>query len=98
MCSAVCIEVVATTKKSIAASEEDGSFLALSREGKTKIYGYVICNMHYILGNLTVTSNLCQSNLCHCKFVTTMKLPCHHVFTVRGKQGLPLYSSDGIAE
>ena len=49
--------------------------------------------MHYILGTLTVTSNLY-----HCKFATTMKLPCRHVFAVREKQGLPLYSSDGIAE
>ena len=50
-------------------------------------------NIHYILGTLTVTVNLC-----HCKFATTMKLPCRHVFAVREKQGLPLYSSDGIAE
>ena len=27
-----------------------------------------------------------------------MKLPCRHVFAVHEKQGLPLYSSDGIAE
>ena len=49
--------------------------------------------MHYISGTLTVTSNLC-----HCKFGTTMKLPCRHVFAVHVKQGLPLYSLDGIAE
>ena len=49
--------------------------------------------MHYtdILGTLMVSSSLC-----HCKFATTMKLPCRHVFAVRDKLGLPLYASDSM--
>ena len=39
-----------------------------------------------------------SSNLCHCKFATTMKLPCRHVLAVRDELGLPLYASDSIAE
>lgn len=52
-----------------------------------------MCVAYYILGRLTVTSNLC-----HCKFATTMKLPCRHLFAVREKQGLSLYSEIGISD
>ena len=83
-------QLLLRSKVKFATSQEDE--LALSREGTN---GFMTCcnDMHYILGTLTV-----MSDLCHCKFATTMKLPCRHLFAVREKQGLPLYTPDGIAE
>ena len=80
-------------KIKFATSQEDESFIALSREGTNNGFMTSCNDMHYILGTLTVTSDSC-----HCKFATTMKLPCRHVFAVHEKQELPLYTPDGIAE
>ena len=44
-------------------------------------------------GNLSVTSESCQ-----CKFWNSMQLPCRHIFAVRERQLLPLYSSTSVSE
>ena len=44
-------------------------------------------------GTLTVTTDSCQ-----CTFWTSMNLPCRHMFAVREKRQLPLYSAAGVAQ
>ena len=44
-------------------------------------------------GTLTVTAESCQ-----CTFWKTMHLPCRHIFAVREKMHLPLFSSTGVSE
>ena len=43
-------------------------------------------------GTLTVTEATCQ-----CKFQTTMRLPCQHIFAVREYKHLPLFNTEGLA-
>ena len=44
-------------------------------------------------GNLKVSSNSCQ-----CTFWKTMHLPCRHIFAVREKLQLPLFSSTSVSD
>ena len=46
----------------------------------------------YYIGTLDVTCDMCP-----CKFATTMQLPCRHVLAVREKNGVSLYSENGVA-
>lgn len=52
----------------------------------------VQCTVSSFSGILSVTANTCQ-----CTFWTTMHLPCRHMFAVREKHDLSLYSIDGVS-
>lgn len=53
----------------------------------------VNCSISSSAGTLTVTTDSCQ-----CTFWTSMNLPCRHMFAVREKRQLPLYSAAGVAQ
>ena len=51
------------------------------------------CTVSSSAGTLTVTAESCQ-----CTFWKTMHLPCRHIFAVREKLHLPLFSLTGVSE
>ncbi len=51
------------------------------------------CTVSSSAGTLTVTAESCQ-----CTFWKTMHLPCRHIFAVREKMHLPLFSTTGVSE
>ena len=77
-------------KKVVINTDEDGTFTVTSSEGC--IGGTPTLLTDSYLGSLTVTSNSC-----HYKFANIMNLPCCHIFAVRGKGGLPLFSTVNVS-
>lgn len=71
--------------------ETDSGFIVLSHEGMHTLTEFIIM-FCCCIGTLNVTHDVCP-----CKFATTMQLPCRHIFAVRDKMGLSLYSEDGMA-
>ena len=53
----------------------------------------VSCTVSSCAGDLTVSTDNCQ-----CTFWSSMQLPCRHIFAVREKMQLPLFSSSGISQ
>ena len=53
----------------------------------------VSCTVSSCAGDLMVSTDSCQ-----CTFWSSMQLPCCHIFAVREKMQLPLFSSSGISQ
>ena len=66
-------------------------FTVSSREG-IQFCLFILFFRVAFLGTLSVTCSSCQ-----CAFVSTMMLPCRHIFAVRELLKSPLYSEVGVA-
>jgi len=72
-------------------NQQDDLFTVSSREGIQFCLSILFFRVAF-LGTLSVTSSSCQ-----CAFVSTMMLPCRHIFAVRELLKSPLYSEVGVA-
>ena len=77
-------------KNVVVNTDEDGTYPVTSSE--CCIGGTLTFLTDSYLGCLIVTSSSC-----HSKFANTINLPCHHIFAVCSKAGLPLFSTGDVS-